>query len=209
MTVERRRRRLRHRQRTRRDGQQRRPDGRPDAARPASMRARPTPTASRVTDPGADTRHAATDCGTAATAPAADTLPAAGSFDCSFPDGPASPTVSVDGERLRRRPDSDNATARDRRQRRSRPSILTGDGHGRRGLDPHLQLHGQRSGPGHAHDHDRLRRQRRQGRRRHFNAGTGAGSFECFFADGPATTDVTATVTDSDGAPRHRQPDRR
>ena len=26
------------------------------------------------------------------------------------------------------------------------------------------------------------------------------GSFECFFADGPATTNVTATVTDSDGA---------
>ena len=33
-----------------------------------------------------------------------------------------------------------------------------------------------------------------------FDAGTGAGSFECFFADGPATTNVTATVTDSDGA---------
>ena len=26
------------------------------------------------------------------------------------------------------------------------------------------------------------------------------GSFQCFFADGPATTNVTATVTDSDGA---------
>ena len=30
--------------------------------------------------------------------------------------------------------------------------------------------------------------------------GTGLGSFECFFADGPASTNVTATVTDSDGA---------
>ena len=30
--------------------------------------------------------------------------------------------------------------------------------------------------------------------------GTGLGSFQCFFADGPATTNVTATVTDSDGA---------
>ena len=33
-----------------------------------------------------------------------------------------------------------------------------------------------------------------------YNAGTGLGSFECFFPDGPATTNVTATVTDSDGA---------
>ena len=33
-----------------------------------------------------------------------------------------------------------------------------------------------------------------------YDAGTGAGSFQCFFADGPATTNVTATVTDSDGA---------
>ena len=33
-----------------------------------------------------------------------------------------------------------------------------------------------------------------------YNAGTGVGSFQCFFADGPASTNVTATVTDSDGA---------
>ena len=33
-----------------------------------------------------------------------------------------------------------------------------------------------------------------------YNVGTGVGSFQCFFADGPATTNVTATVTDSDGA---------
>src|SRR5688500_11572634 len=33
-----------------------------------------------------------------------------------------------------------------------------------------------------------------------YNAVTGEGSFQCFFADGPATTNVTATVTDSDGA---------
>ena len=33
-----------------------------------------------------------------------------------------------------------------------------------------------------------------------YTAGTGLGSFQCFFADGPATTNVTATVTDSDGA---------
>ena len=33
-----------------------------------------------------------------------------------------------------------------------------------------------------------------------YDAATGAGSFQCFFADGPATTNVTATVTDSDGA---------
>ena len=33
-----------------------------------------------------------------------------------------------------------------------------------------------------------------------YNAGTGVGSFQCFFADGPATTNVTAEVTDSDGA---------
>ncbi len=33
-----------------------------------------------------------------------------------------------------------------------------------------------------------------------FVQATGLGCFACFFADGPATTNVTATVTDSDGA---------
>ena len=33
-----------------------------------------------------------------------------------------------------------------------------------------------------------------------YNPLDGMGSFDCFFADGPATTNVTATVTDSDGA---------
>ena len=33
-----------------------------------------------------------------------------------------------------------------------------------------------------------------------YNPLDGIGSFDCFFADGPATTNVTATVTDSDGA---------
>ena len=33
-----------------------------------------------------------------------------------------------------------------------------------------------------------------------YNPLDGNGSFDCFFADGPTTTNVTATVTDSDGA---------
>ena len=52
-----------------------------------------------TTDPGADTFTLdATECGTGGSQVGADTFnPAtgAGSFDCSFPDGPASPTVSV------------------------------------------------------------------------------------------------------------------
>ena len=115
------------------------------------------------------------------------------------PTGPASSTVSVTVSDSDGASDTDSID-RDRRQRQAehRPDRC---GHRGRGRDPHLQLHRHRSRPGHAHDHDRLRRQRRQGRGSDtYNAGTGVGSFQCFFADGPATTNVTATVTDSDGA---------
>ena len=52
----------------------------------------------------------ATECGTGGIQVGADTFntaTGAGSFVCTFPDGPASPTVYCDGQRQRRRPDTD------------------------------------------------------------------------------------------------------
>ncbi len=113
-----RRRRLRQRHR-RRDGRQRRPDGDPDRSRPRSTRARPHTYSFTVTDPGTDTRHGDI-VRLAATRRAGHVHAAtgAGSFDCTFPDGPASPTVSVDGRATPTAPRTADTTRRDGRQRR-------------------------------------------------------------------------------------------
>ena len=64
-----------------------------------------------TTDPGADTFTLdATECGTGGTQVGADTFDpttGAGSFVCSFPDGPATPTVSVTSATPTPPPDSD------------------------------------------------------------------------------------------------------
>ena len=78
------------------------------------------------------------------------------------------------------------------------PTVTHGCKPGQRGLDPHLQLHDQRS-------RRRGLRPRRTGlRRRHalrrdLQLGTGAGSFECTYADGPSTHNPSVTVSDGDG----------
>ena len=99
-----------------------------------------------TSDPGEDDfALLSTDCGLNGTQVGLDTFnttTGAGSFVCSFPDGPASSTVSVQVE------DSDGADSNERhpdgRHRQRRP-----DGHpggrqrpvGRRGQPAHLQLH--------------------------------------------------------------------
>ena len=93
-----------------------------------------------------------------------------GSFKCTFPDGSAttSSTVSVSAT------DSDSDTGNTDTQSVSVSNVaptahLSGPRLGRRGLDPHLQLHGHRSGPRHLHrQHAGLPglRDRRQLRRR-------------------------------------------
>ncbi len=65
-----------------------------------------------------------------------------------------------------------------------------------------LHRHGSRHRR-HPHRHHRLRQSLRFGR---YDPATGQGSFQCEFPDGPGTTDVTATVTDSDVL-RHGRPE--
>src|SRR5205823_1977907 len=49
-----------------------------------------------ISDPGQDTvQSVATSCGTGGTKSNASNTNTSGSFDCTFPDGPASPTVTV------------------------------------------------------------------------------------------------------------------
>ena len=152
-------------------------------------------------------RHRSTtvaeDCGANGTQSARHPRHGADSFDCTFPDGPATPTVI--GDRRRRRPDQQHRTATPSTSRSPTSSRRIDPdrcGHGRRGRDarptpspsPTRAWTPTRSPTGCGANGD-------QGRRFDtYNAATGLGSFECFFADGPATTNVTVTVTDSDGA---------
>ena len=145
----------------------------------------------------------ATECGTDGTQVGVDTFnttTGAGSFDCTFPDGPASSTVSVHGQRLRRR--LRHATRSTVTVTNVKPSIvLTGDATADEGsthtysytvTDPGQDTHTITTACG--------ANGAKVAGSDTYNAGTGLGSFQCFFADGPATTNVTATVTDSDGA---------
>ncbi len=155
-----------------------------------------------TTDPGADTfTLLATDCGANGSQVGLDTFNTAngaGSFVCSFPDGPASSTVSVTVN------DSDLASDSDTQAvtvNNVKPSIsLSGDATADEGsthtysytvTDPGIDTHTITTACG-------LNGAKVSGSDT-YNALTGLGSFECFFADGPASTNVTATVTDSDG----------
>ena len=145
-----------------------------------------------TTDPGTDSFMLdATECGTGGTQVGADTFnptTGAGSFVCSFPDGPATPTVSVTVN------DADAATGSDTVDvtvANVAPTV-TLSGHRRpavnEGTRPHLQLHRHRSRCRHVQRRGgQLRRQRHPGRHDTFDTATGAGSFVCSFPDGPAT----------------------
>jgi hypothetical protein len=156
-----------------------------------------------VVDPGADTFVLDdTSCGTGGSQVGADTFSTttgAGSFVCSFPDGPASPTVSVTISDSDGAPDSDALMVT---VSNVKPSIaLTGDAAANEGQtktysftvsDPGQDTHTITTACG-------LEGDKVSGSDAFVQA-TGLGSFQCFFPDGPATTNVTATVTDSDGA---------
>ena len=156
-----------------------------------------------TSDPGEDTfTLTATECGTGGSQVGADTFNSttgAGSFVCSFPDGPASPTVSVTVT------DSDGADGSDTvavTVANVKPSVLlTGAASADEGetktysftvTDPGQDSHTIVTACG-AHG-------AKVAGSDSYNTVTGAGSFKCLFADGPATTNVTVTVTDSDGA---------
>ena len=149
----------------------------------------------------------ATECGAGGTRSArTPSTPAtgAGSFVCSFPDGPARPDVSVTVS------DSDGASDSDTLAvtvNNVAPTVtLTGPTRRSTRADAHLQLHDQRSGRGHVHARrDRLRDGRQPGRRLGHVQRASGGSFVCSFPDGPGEPDgqrhgrATPTVrSDSD-----------
>ena len=140
------------------------------------------------------------DCDGGTLSSNADFNPAdgSGSFECTFADGPASHDVSVTVN------DDDGGSGSDTLSvsvLNVKPTIsLSGPATADEGdtetysflvSDPGLDTHtitvncganGAQVGP------------------TAYNPLDGNGSFDCFFADGPTTTNVTATVTDSDGA---------
>ena len=126
--------------------------------------------------------------------------PSGGSFVCAFPDGPASSSVSVQVEDAAGN-DSNTATQVVTIANVKPSIVLAGSATADEGdtntytytvTDPGQDTHTITTacGPNGA----------KVALSDTYNAGTGAGSFACFFADGPATTNVTATVTNSDGA---------
>ena len=104
-----------------------------------------------VSDPGADDFVlGTTECGANGVQVGGDTFNSttgAGSFVCSFPDGPASSTVSVTVSDSDGASDSDSITVAIANVAPDRdPDRL---GHGERGHQPHVQLHRQRPGQRH------------------------------------------------------------
>ena len=128
------------------------------------------------------------------------TTSSGGSFGCRFPDGPASPTVRIqvaDSQAV-----DSNVATKDVEVDNVAPSInLSGPGTAEEGdtrtyaftvTDPGDDTHtivtacgdnGNEVAGSDTYDPD-----------------TGEGTFQCRFPDGPATSNVTARVTDSDGA---------
>ena len=149
-----------------------------------------------VSDPGDDPNPVIVEsCGANGTY--TDTA-AVNSFECTFPDGPASSTVSVTA-------DDGDAVGSDELEvtvANVKPSIsLTGPATADEGETKTYSF--TVSDPGqdtHTLATDCGSNGAKVAGSDAYNPLTGLGSFQCFFADGPATTNVTAQVTDSDGA---------
>ncbi|MBI3463724.1 MAG: DUF11 domain-containing protein, partial [Planctomycetes bacterium] len=155
-----------------------------------------------VSDPGADTFTLASfSCGTSGTGSnlVFDTASGAGSFQCTFPDGPAASTVSVqvrdsDGA------DSNFATIAVAISDGAPALILTGPSNTEEGGTERYSFVTTDPGPDTISvllegcgDNASLSNSS-------FDPATGAGSFDCSFADGPANSTVQVQVRDSDGA---------
>ena len=143
-----------------------------------------------ATDPGADTLVITESCG--ANGVRTDT-PAVNSFDCTFPDGPANSTVKVtadDGDLIDNIGDDEIVVVHRQRRPDRRP---LGPGHGRRGPDQDLHLHGDRSGGRHPGDDRRAAAPTASG-----PTPAAVNSFDCTFPDGPANSTVKVTADDGD-----------
>jgi hypothetical protein len=155
-----------------------------------------------VSDPGTDTFSVVTQsCGSGALSDATfDNVTKAGSFKCTFPDGPADSTVSVQVK------DSDDAASNtanvDVKVQNVAPTVtLSGATSADEGAvvsysfttsDPGVDtfsLVSQSCGAGGTLSNAA------------FSSATGTGSFDCKFLDGPAMSTVSVQVKDSDDAP--------
>src|SRR3989440_198098 len=156
-----------------------------------------------ISDPGQDTvSSVATSCGANGTKSNASNTDSSGSFDCTFPDGPASSTVSAQAT------DSDNDAGNLATQTVTvynvAPTVTlspsndlsvdegTTHTYGCTVFDPGQDTFTVDSGYPKCGDHGTL-------------VGTptktaSGGSFQCNFPDGPNTSQVAIKVTDSDGA---------
>jgi hypothetical protein len=142
-----------------------------------------------VSDPGDDSNPTITeDCGTGGTK--TDT-PASNSFDCTFPDGPANPTVKVTAnDGTDEGTDSIGVAVSN-----VKPSVaLTGPATADEGQTKTYTY--TVTDPG----DDTYTAEENCGANGTKTDTPAADSFDCTFPDGPATTDVTVKVTDSDGA---------
>ena len=144
------------------------------------------------------------------------------------PPAPAASTAPTPTARTRYDRRASTVVRRRRRLRHATPTrctvnnvaptvTLTGAEPGQRGLDPHLQLHDHRPGQPRAFSRDAQSCDGGTLSGATFSSATGAGSFDCTYADGPSSHDPSVTVSDGDGGPtptrttghgRQRRPDR-
>ena len=121
-----------------------------------------------------------------------NTATGAGSFDCTFPDGPASSTVSVTVSDSDGAPDSDSITVTIANV--APTVVLTGDDAANEGSTHTYTYTVDRSGCRHVCDRpSECERQRSV-----YTDTPAASSFDCTFPDGPASSTVKVTADDGD-----------
>jgi hypothetical protein len=140
------------------------------------------------------------DCGTYGSLVAGSLSTAPGSFRCRFPDGPATSTVRVqvvDGQGT-----DSNVSARSAAVANGAPSIrLTGSATANEGDTKAYSYAVIDSGDDeHTTDTACGTNGVKVAGSDTYDSATGEGGFQCRFVDGPMTTQVRATATDSDGA---------
>jgi len=146
-----------------------------------------------VSDPGQDTYTVVTSCGVGGTK--SNDVP--GSFDCTFPDGPATPTVSAQAT------DSDgnagNTATQSVTVNNVAPTVAftSAPASSNEGQTQHYTY--SISDPGQDMVMSVATSCGANGSLSNASNGNTSGPFDCTFPDGPASSNVTVQATDSDG----------
>jgi Bacterial Ig-like domain/PKD domain len=151
-----------------------------------------------ISDPGQDTESVAVSCGANGNVSNASNTPTSGSFDCTFPDGPASSTVTATAT------DSDAATGNTASQSVAvanvAPTVTFTSAPATANEGETKTYTYSISDPGQDTVTSVATSCGLGGTKSNASNTNTSGSFDCTFPDGPATPTVSAQATDSDSS---------